>query len=247
MARIELENVTIDFPIYTPRDRSIRANIAQRIGGKIASDARNENSTVVRAIDNVSLRLAAGDRLGLVGSNGAGKSTLLRAMSRVYEPTNGRLVVEGRTSSLLDIALGMDLDLTGYENIRLRGVFMGMTTRQIRAEVADIEAFCQLGRFLELPVRIYSSGMMLRLAFAISTSNDPDIVLLDELIGVGDVDFRAKSRERLDRIIEGAHVLVMASHDENLLRTYCTKGALMSQGRVVALGSIDDILAQYAD
>jgi ABC-2 type transport system ATP-binding protein len=247
MSFIKLDRVTIDFPIYSAKDRSFRADIATRIGGRIANKANGERQIVVRALDEVSLRLAPGDRLGLIGSNGAGKSTLLRAMSGVYEPTSGFLDVQGRTSSLLDIALGMDHELTGYQNIMLRGVFMGMSRRQVAAKIPDIEAFCELGSFLDLPVRTYSSGMMLRLAFAISTSNEPEVVLLDEMVGVGDADFRVKSRERLTSVIEAAHVLVLATHDQHMLRTHCTICAWLEGGKLVSYGPIDDVLEAYAE
>src|SRR5262249_20304923 len=160
--------------------------------------------------------------LGLIGANGSGKSTLLRVMSGVYEPTHGQVNTSGRMSSLLDISLGMDHELTGYQNVRLRGVFMGMSRREIESKLTDIEEFCDLGGFLHLPLRTYSSGMMLRLAFAVSTSNSPEIVLLDELIGVGDADFRQKSQKRLQRLIDGAHILALATHDQQMLRLNCS-------------------------
>ncbi len=247
MSRIELDHVTIDFPVYSARDRSLRSDIVSRVGGRFTSTPRQEGRVVVRALDDLSLTLAPGDRLGLIGSNGAGKSTLLRAMSGVYEPTTGRMWIEGRTSSLLDISLGMDHELTGYQNIRLRGVFMGMSKREIEAQIPGIEAFCDLGDFLNLPVRTYSNGMMLRLAFAISTSNHPEIVLLDELIGVGDLDFRIKSRERLHRVIEAAHILVLATHDQEMLRQYCTTCAWIESGKLIMAGPIDDVLAAYSN
>ncbi len=247
MSSIQLNRVTIDFPIYSAKDRSFRADIATRIGGRIASKSNGERQIVVRALDEISFSLGPGDRLGLIGSNGAGKSTLLRAMSGVYEPTSGHLTVRGRVSSLLDIALGMDYELTGYQNIIMRGVFMGMNRNQIAAKIPEIEAFCDLGGFLDLPVRTYSNGMMLRLAFAISTSNDPEIVLLDEMVGVGDADFRVKSRERLDRVIEAAHVLVLATHDQHMLRQYCATCAWMEGGKLLAYGPIDDVLGAYAE
>lgn len=242
MAHIELENVTVDFPIYTPRDRSFRNDIASRVGGRISG---GRDQRVVRALDDVTIKLDPGDRLGLIGPNGAGKSTLLRVITGVYEPTSGFVNVSGRTSSLLDISLGMDYELTGYENILLRGAFMGMSKREIGARLDDIEAFCDLGSFLWLPVRTYSNGMLLRLAFAISTSNDPEVVVLDELIGVGDADFRAKSRKRLERMIESARVLVLATHDQQMLRSYCSKGAWIEGGRVLLFSDINEVLAAY--
>lgn len=243
MSFVELKHVTVDFPIYSPRDRSLKASISGRVGGRIASGPRRH--AVVRALDNVTMRLDAGDRLGLIGPNGAGKSTMLRALSGVYEPTYGDLIVQGRISSLLDISLGMDYELTGRQNIYLRGVFMGMSRRAIEQRIGDIEVFCELGEFMDFPVRTYSNGMMLRLAFAISTSNDPDVVILDEMLGVGDADFRDKSRARLSQVIESAHVLVLATHDQQMLRSYCTKCAWMESGRLIAFGGIDEVLQSY--
>jgi ABC-2 type transport system ATP-binding protein/lipopolysaccharide transport system ATP-binding protein len=245
MAHVELDHVTVDFPIYTPRDRSFRVGVASRIGGRIAESERRSDRRVVRALDDVTIHLSPGDRLGLIGPNGAGKSTLLRVITGVYEPTSGFVNVSGRTSSLLDISLGMDYELTGYENIQLRAAFMGMSKREIGARLDDIEEFCDLGSFLSLPVRTYSNGMMLRLAFAISTSNDPEVVVLDELIGVGDADFRAKSRKRLEKMIASARVLVLATHDQQMLRSYCNKGAWIEGGRILSFGEIGAVLAAY--
>jgi len=184
MATISLERVTIEFPIYNARARSLTGELFRRtVGGKIQSDKSSRVSVV--ALRDISLDLADGDRLGLIGHNGAGKSTLLRVLAGIYEPPSGRAQIEGTVASLTDITMGMDLEATGYENIVLRGVFLGLHVRDVRRMIPEIEAFTELGEFLKLPLRTYSSGMMLRLAFAVTTAVIPEILIMDEMIGAG--------------------------------------------------------------
>ena len=241
MPFIQLDRASVDFPIYNSRGRSLKNALTRKLGGAIHA---NEHDIVsVRALHDVSLRLDAGERLALVGHNGAGKSTLLRVLAGAYEPTSGTAEIQGTVSSLLDITMGMDGELTGTENIILRGAFMGLSARQARSRINEIAAFSELGPFLDLPLRTYSNGMTLRLAFAISTDCSPDILLLDELVSVGDAGFATKARERIERLIGDAGILVLASHDPALLRRYCTKAILMARGSIVARGGIDEVLS----
>ena len=244
MPSIELIDVSVDFPIYTAQTRSIRADLLRRIGGRI-QEQQDDRRFVVNALRNINLTLRAGDRLGLIGPNGAGKSTLLRVLSGVYEPPQGTIRIDGRVSSLLDVTLGIDPELNGYDNIILRGVLLGMTVDEAREKTPSIAEFSELGDFLNLPVRTYSSGMMLRLAFAICTAIRPDIVLLDEVVGVGDAEFSEKATARMRQFANDASIVVLASHDTNTLRNFCDKGVLLRGGRIVEMGPIADVLEHY--
>ncbi|MGO4389134.1 ABC transporter ATP-binding protein [Microvirga sp. 2YAF29] len=244
MASISLRNVTVDFPIYNSRGRSLKANVLNRVGGRIAG--QNGEIVTVEALRGINLELRPGDRLALVGHNGAGKSTLLRVLAGAYEPSRGMAEIQGKVSSLLDMTMGMDPELTGRENIVLRGIFLGMTFREITDLAPSIEEFSELGGFVDLPMRTYSSGMTLRLAFAVSTAVQPDILLLDEMISVGDADFAAKARERIEQVMENSRIFVLASHDPKMLQRYCNKGILLREGQIVAAGSLDDVLADQA-
>lgn len=239
---INLVNATVEFPIYNARGRSIRSTLLQRVGGAVSTEA---DGVTVTALRDVTLSLNHGDRLAIVGHNGAGKSTLLRVFTGAYEPSSGSAQVVGKVASLLDITMGMDPELTGAENIILRGVFIGMSLEEARNSIPEVAAFSELGDYVNLPMRTYSSGMTLRLAFAISTAKSPDILLLDELISVGDSGFAAKARERIERMMNGASILVLASHDPHTLRKYCNRAVMLSEGRIVAEGSVDDVLKAY--
>jgi ABC-2 type transport system ATP-binding protein/lipopolysaccharide transport system ATP-binding protein len=245
MAFILLDRITVDFPIYNAKKRSLKSELIRRtVGGHI--EAIDENHVSVMALRDISLTLRDGDRLGIVGHNGAGKSTLLRVLSGVYEPPVGRVSIEGRISSLTDMMMGMDGEATGYENILLRSVFLGLSVKQAQANVEEIEDFTELGNFLKLPMRTYSSGMILRLAFAISTAVTPEILIMDELVSAGDAAFIAKAEARLNSFIDRTRILVLASHDLDLLRRLCNKGVLLEEGSLKMVGPIADVLAAYS-
>lgn len=229
MALIRAENLSIEFPIYENSHRSLK-NIMMHMGsgGRIGMNANDH--PVVRAVDNVSFEFNHGERIGLIGHNGSGKTTLLRALTGVYEPVSGTLISEGRIASLLDVSMGLEPDATGYENIYLRGILDGLTRADIRNRVDEIAEFSELGDFLDLPVRTYSSGMMLRLAFAISTSVDADILLMDEWLSVGDADFSSKAEERLQSLLERASILLIASHNFDLIDRVCNRRIFMKHG-----------------
>jgi ABC-2 type transport system ATP-binding protein/lipopolysaccharide transport system ATP-binding protein len=244
MTSLILNHVSVEFPIYNARGRSFRGELLRRtVGGGIQADQGGHVS--VWALRDINLTLRRGDRLGLIGGNGAGKSTLLRILSGVYEPPVGRVTIEGKISSLTDIMMGMDHEATGYENIFLRGVFLGLSSKEIQAGIKEIEEFTELGHFLNLPMRTYSSGMMLRLAFAVTTAMTPEILIMDEMIGAGDAAFLAKAQARLERMIGGAHIMVLASHSEAILRRFCDKVALMREGRIIRIGPTDEVLRAY--
>jgi ABC-type polysaccharide/polyol phosphate transport system ATPase subunit len=245
VAAISVENVTIDFPIYGATHHSLRHTLLARTGGLIRREGMRQKRVVVRALDNVSFELADGDRLGLIGHNGAGKSTLLKALAGVYWPDSGAIRIDGRVSPLFVSAPGLDPDDSGFENIKTCGMFLGMTGQEIDRKAPEIASFCELGEYLELPVRTYSAGMVTRLCFAIATAIDPDILLLDEGLAAGDARFAARAERRMQRFIERTRILVLASHSDGLIRTMCNRAALMDTGHIVAVGSIDEVLERY--
>ena len=244
MASILLDNVTVDFPIYESI-RSFKRDLLQKAGGLIRHDTKNARRVTVRSLDSVTFNVEHGDRIALIGHNGAGKSTLLRVLAGVYEPVGGRMVIDGKVSPLLNTSPGIVVDDTGMENIFTCGLYLGMTVGEIEAKLDDIAAFTELGEYLELPVRTYSSGMLVRLGFAIATAIDPEILLLDEGLGAGDARFAEKVSKRIDALIERASILVLASHADALIRQMCNKAVLMDQGRALKVGGVEEILAAY--
>lgn len=247
MAYLSLSQVSVDFPIYTSQSKGL---INTLMGFKGTNQGRIDSQDggrhfAVHALRDVNLTFGKGDRVGLVGRNGAGKSTLLRVLSGVYEPTSGHISSSGRISALTDLMLGMDPEASGYEFIITRGVVMGLTSTQARALTGDVENFTGLGNYLHLPVRTYSSGMLLQLAFAVATAVPTDILLMDEMIGVGDSAFLAKASQRLQALMQNVDVLVLASHNEDILRQFCDKGVLMSDGRVVIAGPLETCLLAH--
>ena len=244
MASIHLRHVSVSFPIYSAGSRSIRSRlIATGRGGRIGTDGASH--VVVRGLRDVTAEIVHGDRVALVGRNGAGKTTLLRVMAGIYEPTAGTATIDGKVAPLFDVGLGMDPESSGYENILLRGLYLGLSRAAIRAKTDEIAEFTELGQFLSLPLRTYSAGMHARLSFAISTCIDPEILLLDEGIGAGDTAFLDKAKQRLDAFVARAGILVLASHAEPLVRRLCTKAILLDQGSVAAVGPIDEVLERY--
>ena len=240
-ASLRAEAVSVDFPVYDANTRSLRRRIVYHgTGGRVGRDAGNRLS--VRALDNVSLAFEHGDRVGVVGPNGAGKTTLLRVLAGVYEPERGRVRRVGRTASLLNFALGIDNNATGYENIVTRGLLLGLDVREIRERVDEIAAFAELGDYLAMPARTYSQGMRFRLGFAVSTCFEPEILLMDEWMSVSDRGFLEKARRRIEEYAFSTGILVVAGHDADSLRRFCSKGVLLDAGSVAATGSIDEVL-----
>ncbi|MFM0231718.1 ABC transporter ATP-binding protein [Paraburkholderia sediminicola] len=244
MAYIELKGATLDLPIYDVQGRSLKKKVL-RMGRRNTIAEDNDGVIVVRAIDNVDLHLERGDRIGLIGRNGAGKSTLLRMMAGIYAPTLGSVVSAGKVVPLLDISLGMDENSTGMQNIRLRGLLLGMTDAEIRAKQQSIAEFSELGDYLDLPLRTYSSGMRVRLAFAVSTAVDAEILLLDEVMGVGDASFMHKAEERLADLHSRAEIVVLAMHSNSEIRKVCNKALWMERGRVRAFGPVEEVVSAY--
>jgi len=244
LARIRLHNVGVSFPVYSDAGRSLKSAVLKRnVGGNIQHD--DGSVTVVRALTDVNLELNDGDRLGLLGHNGSGKTTLLRVLSRIYDPTSGYTEISGSVTSMTDLMMGMDIEETGYTNIRMRAIFLGLGDRDQEKLIKDVEDFTELGEFLALPIRTYSQGMLLRLCFAVSTAVEPDIVIMDEMISVGDAGFLQKAEERLNSMFERAHILVLASHDLETMKRLCNRAALLEGGRIVLVGEPEDVAAAY--
>lgn len=243
MAEMQLIEASVDYPIYSASGRSIKHAIAQRVGGAISVD--DSSRVVVRALNGVSLSVATGDRVAILGSNGSGKSTLLKVLAGILEPSSGIARVRGRVSALLDLTLGMDPEATGYENIVMRSVFLGATFEEARALIPEVEAFSELGEYLGFPIRTYSSGMIVRLAFAISTAVMPEILVMDEQVGAADAAFTAKAESRIKELVGEAKILVFATHDMRAAQKICDRAVVMSQGRIVHDGTVSSGVQLY--
>jgi len=254
MYEITLNKVRIEFPIYDQGGRSLRnlllvnpvrrqiASTVRLVGGEIKVNAAGNK--VVCALDGVDLKLVDGDRLGLIGHNGAGKTTILRAMAGIYEPVAGEIITRGEITSLFGITDGMDIDATGYETIRLRGLMLGRAPKEVQETAQEIADFTELGEYLNMPLRTYSAGMLVRLAFGIATSHQPEILLMDEIIGAGDAAFFDRAQARLVSFIEAAGIMVVATHNPDILRRWCNKAILLSNGHIAAQGAVEDVIAE---
>ncbi|MDB5419357.1 MAG: transporter, ATP-binding subunit [Phenylobacterium sp.] len=242
---ISVTDLSIRFPVYGVDAKSLKKHLARvTVGGRLGSSLAG--ATEVTALSNVNLKLRAGDRLGLIGHNGSGKTTLLRALSGAYEPDEGTIDVHGRIAALLDLGLGIDPSATGYDNIRLRGRIAGLSSKEIDSRMDEIGDFTGLGPFLAMPVKTYSAGMQARLAFAAATAVEADVLLMDEWIAVGDADFQKLAHKRLLKLVERAGILVLASHDLDLLRLYCNKVMRLEGGtasKVTDIRKLEELLA----
>ena len=243
MAHVIFKNVCVDFPIYNARNRSLKNTVMQAAtGGKVDFGAKE---TIIRSLSNVSFTLKPGDRVGLVGHNGAGKSTLLRTLGRVYEPTSGQAEILGEVGSLVDISLGINKEATGRENIFIRGSLLGLSRSQIEKNFDEIVEFSELGDFIDMPVRTYSSGMHLRLAFSVATIIRPEILLMDEWLSVGDASFNAKARKRMTELVDSSEILVIASHSRKLIEETCNRAFWFEHGNLKMEGEPKEICRLY--
>jgi ABC-2 type transport system ATP-binding protein/lipopolysaccharide transport system ATP-binding protein len=244
MAFVQLRDVSVEFPVYNVGSRSLKKLLLNTTAlGNIAKDAHDR--ITVQALSEVSLDLDHGDRLALIGVNGAGKSTLLKVLAGIYEPTRGRVHASGRVSALLTASVGLNPDATGRENIVMRGMYMDVHPREMRARVDEVADFTELGHYLDMPVRTYSAGMLIRLCFAVATAIPPEILLMDEWLAAGDELFLAKARLRMQHLITGSSIMVLASHSMGLLQEWCNRAILLEGGRIVASGSVAEVAAVY--
>ena len=242
-AEIDVRGVSLDFPLYHGNARSLKRTVFSTVSGRMQNDQRHR--VVVQALRDISFNLKPGDRLGLVGTNGAGKTTLLRTLSGIYEPIVGRVRIGGSLNALLDPQLGMNMELTGRENIMLRGLYNGLGKPAIARLEEDVCAFAELDDFIDLPVRIYSSGMVVRLGFALATAIRPQVLLMDEWFLAGDAAFIEKARGRLEDMVRGAEILVLSSHLANVVLDWCTRVIWMDQGRIREDGPAAEVLDRY--
>jgi ABC-type polysaccharide/polyol phosphate transport system ATPase subunit len=237
MASIIFENVTLKYPIYGSHGMSLRSHLMRvATGGSIEKDSK---TTVVTALKNISFELKDGDAVGLIGHNGAGKSTMLRTMAGIYPPSVGNVVRQGQTATVFDIGAGLNAELSGYDNIINLGMIMGLKYSEASALTVDIEDFTELGNFLQLPIRTYSSGMLMRLMFAVATSITPEILLLDEMFSTGDSGFQEKGQKRIQKIINDSKIFVFATHDVALMKRYCNKIFKLTHGEVCEVSKND--------
>jgi ABC-type polysaccharide/polyol phosphate transport system ATPase subunit len=240
MTRIELDDVSVTFRVRRQRRLTLKEFLVRRMFRPSVNPLHE-----VAALQHINLRAREGDRLGVLGHNGAGKSTLLKLLAGIYPPTSGRRTVEGRISSLFDIALGFEMEATGWENIAYRGYLQGETPRSIRAKRAAIAEFSELGSFLDMPVRCYSAGMMVRLAFSIATAVDPEILLVDEVLSAGDLNFQLKARQRMRDMMGRARLIVLVSHDLEAFPKFCNRVIWLDHGRIRQEGTAAEVVEAY--
>jgi lipopolysaccharide transport system ATP-binding protein len=245
MAELILSDVAVEFVVYQGKARSLKQLALQKtVGGLIGH--RESGKTTVRALESINFAAHDGDRIALLGHNGAGKTTLLRVAGGIYHPTSGTIHRIGRCIPLFEIGIGFDDEATGYENIVLRGLVMGLTRSEITRNTDWIAEFSGLGEFLDLPVRTYSTGMLLRLMFSIATSIETDVILMDEWIATGDKDFIGKANTRLHEMVEKTSIMLLATHDLELVRQLCNRVLVLSGGHIIADGSAEEVLPAYS-
>jgi ABC-2 type transport system ATP-binding protein len=242
MVSIDVWNASVDFPIFDAKSRSLKKAVLGKVGGRIGTAQR---VPIIEALHDITLSIKEGDRVGLVGHNGAGKSTLLRLLAGIYEPTRGASRITGKVAPVFDLGVGMDPEISGLENIIIRGLFLGMTRKEMESRIDDIAEFTELGDYLQMPLRTYSTGMRVRLALGVVTSIDPEILLLDEGIGAVDAAFMEKARVRLNDLVRRSGLLVFATHSDEFLMELCDSAIWMDEGRVRLHGGLREVLTAY--
>lgn len=243
MPSLVATNVSLSYPVFVADPTSLAGTKSlSKHAGALALDT-NARATSIQALRDISFECKPGDRVGLIGRNGSGKSTLLRVLAGVYEPTEGAVCVEGRVAPMFSVGLGVRRDATGRKNIFLRGLMHGLSRKEARSRVQAIADFSELGPFVDLPVRTYSSGMAMRLSFAMATAFSPDVLLLDEWIGAGDERFQKKASARMHEVVEQSGITVLASHRRALVKEVCNLGLWLDGGEQRAFGPIEDVYA----
>ncbi|NBO92363.1 MAG: ABC transporter ATP-binding protein [Planctomycetia bacterium] len=240
MARVSLRDVHLTFTLRKRGSTSIKDSVLRALSGRPAPKA-----PTVEAIRGLDLEMRDGDRLGIIGHNGAGKSSLLRLLAGVYRPTSGKRIVEGRISSLFELHLGFDEDANGWENIRYRGYLLKETPASLDNKIAEIAEFTELGDALDRPIRYYSAGMLVRLAFAISTAIEPEVLLVDEVLAAGDMAFMEKAQQRMNQLMDRASVMVLVSHSLKTVEQVCNRVLWMDHGQAKLIGEPSTVVESY--
>lgn len=243
MAHVRLTDVSFSFPVFNLTARSLKVAMIQHVAG--ARIRRTNNSTTVQALSNISFELSDGDRLGLIGHNGSGKSTLLRVLAGLAHPQSGKLEISGRVVALIERSLGINAELSGHENIELPLRLLGASTAEVRQAMEEIPDWTGLGEFINLPFRTYSDGMKTRLMFAISTAVSGDILVLDEWLSAGDAAFVEQAEARLKDFLCRKKILVLASHQLNLIQEVCTRVLWMEHGEMRLIGPAEQVISAY--
>lgn len=242
-AFISLRNVGVSFEGKTGQGDGIKGWLFDKVKGKKSAGREYR----IDALRNVSLEIRQGERVGLIGLNGAGKSTLLKVMAGIYPPTNGQYVASGHICPMFELATGFEMTQSGWDNIRIRGLLLGMSPSEIEEKLPEIAEFTELGEFLDYPVRTYSAGMFIRLAFAVSTSVNPEVLLVDEVMGAGDLRFADKAKRRMLEFMEQGKILVFSSHDFGLMKNFCSRTIWLQKGVIMADGPTDQVVKEYTD
>ena len=244
MSYIKLTDVSVEIPVFNSQGRSLKKTLmGMATGGKIG--LTESGNTVIQSLSHVNLEIKNNERIGLLGHNGAGKSTLLRVLGGVYSPTSGDAIIKGTVGSLIDISLGIDSEATGLENIFLRGALLGISKKYIEQELQNIIEFSELGAFIDMPVRTYSTGMHMRLAFAVSTMIKPDILLMDEWLSVGDQGFQGKAEKKLSELVNRSNILVIATHSRDLVEKCCERAIWLEHGKIIMDGKVTEVCNKY--
>ena len=244
MSYIKLTDVSVEIPVFNSQGRSLKKTLmGMATGGKIG--LTESGNTVIQSLSHVNLEIKNNERIGLLGHNGAGKSTLLRVLGGVYSPTSGDAIIKGTVGSLIDISLGIDSEATGLENIFLRGALLGISKKYIEQELQNIIEFSELGAFIDMPVRTYSTGMHMRLAFAVSTMIKPDILLMDEWLSVGDQGFEGKAEKKLSELVNRSNILVIATHSRDLVEKCCERAIWLEHGKIIMDGKVTEVCNKY--
>jgi len=232
-SKITVNNASIDFPIFNSKNKSFKNSLINTALGGHLKHKFNTKVILVNALKNINLIINKGDRIGILGANGSGKTTLLRMLAGIYHPTKGDIKIEGHISSLINISLGIDVEATGRENIKFRTAMMGFNNQRLNEIIDEVIYFSGIGDFIDLPFRTYSSGMQMRLLFAISISISPNILIMDEWLSVGDAEFSKRAEKKLNDLINTTDILVIASHSVDLLKKICNRYIYLENGRII--------------
>ncbi|HYO42240.1 MAG TPA: ABC transporter ATP-binding protein [Candidatus Limnocylindrales bacterium] len=236
---INASDVGVRYSLRLTRKQTVKSSLIRRI--------KRQGETSFWALRNATFQVHHGDALGIIGPNGAGKSTLLQVLAGIITPSEGYVEVDGHVSSLLTLGVGFDQDLSGTDNIRLAGAFMGIHHKIVEERLPAIVEYADLGDFIDAPIKTYSAGMRARLGFAIATSVEPDILILDEVLSTGDAAFRAKSKQRVGELVQEAKAIVLVTHDMNWVTEYCNRAMLIEKGHIVAEGSPEAVVAEHQE